>query len=237
VIAFSSLRRLEHATVKAVILDGAFGALPQFLCAAQTALGRISASSPEQLDIHLSFDLPTRFRENKFACVNRRFHVGCKAEKQRGEDVVLSHSYSVAIERQPGSRRVARKFHFDYEPLFTRNDSEPKPTFHLQLCGELSGHHRDDGIDDADIDHLLPSWSKPRVPAAPMSLALVLDWLLMEFSNEPAVHSARMGRNWASAVRRAEQEILRPYYSRCVEAISVGAEASFLMARIYRGDD
>lgn len=235
-IAFSSLRRLEHATVQAVTLDGAFGRLPQLLSAARTALGRISASSPEELDIHLSFDLPTRFREDP-ARVTRRFHVGCKALKLRGGDVVQSQSYSVAIERQPGSRRVARKFHFDYEPLFTRNDAEPKPTFHLQLCGELSHHHRDDGIDDADIDHLLPAWSKPRVPAAPMSLALVLDWLLIEFGNEPVVHSARMGMKWSSAVRRAEQEVLRPYYLRCVDAISAGAQASFLLGRIYRGDD
>lgn len=237
-IEFSSLKRLEFETVQAIAQDSAFGRLTQLQAAAQRAQGQVIVNSTQMLDVHLSFDLPTRMREDGGAQVMRRFHVGCAADKFQQSDVLGFQSYSVAIERAPGSRWIARKFHFDYEPLFTRNALEPKPTFHLQLCGELSRHHTNEGIDAVDIEHLLPAWSKPRVPAAPMSLALVLDWLLIEFGVDQSVQAARLGLRWSKVVKKAEQEVLKPYYSRCMEFINAdGGETSFLWNRVYRGDD
>src|SRR5437016_2773340 len=47
--------------------------------------------------------------------------------------------YSVAIGESGTPRKpLLRKFHFDYEDPGNRNTREPKPSFHLQFCGELS---------------------------------------------------------------------------------------------------
>lgn len=237
-IDFPSLKRLEFDTVRAIAQDPAFGRLTQLYSAAQRAQGQINVANRQGIDVHLSFELPTRIREEGSDLVRRKFHVGCAAQRFQDSNVLGFQSYSVAIEKSPGSRWIARKFHFDYEPLFIRNNLEPKPTFHLQLCGALNQHHTEQGIGDLDIEHLLPAWSKPRVPAAPMSLALVLEWLLIEFGAEHMVQAARSGPNWSRVVRRAEVEVLRPYYERCIQFMNVGeGQTSFLWNRIYRGDD
>lgn len=237
-ISFSSLKKLESDTIRAITQEPAFARLTQLHAAAQQAQGHINVANRQAIDVHLSFELPTRIREEGGELVRRRFHVGCAAHSYQESDTLGFQSYSVAIERTPGSRWIARKFHFDYEPGFLRNALDPKPTFHLQLCGKLSRHHIGDGIVDADIEHLLPAWSKPRVPASPMSLALVLEWLLIEFGTEHSVQSARTGPGWSRIVKRAEVEMLRPYYERCVQFMGAGHEnTSFLWNRIYRGDD
>lgn len=237
-ISFSSLKKLESDTVRAITQDTAFARLTQLQAAAQEAQGHINVANKQAIDVHLCFELPTRIREEGGDLVSRRFHVGCAARRYHESDALGFQSYSVAIEKAPGSKRIARKFHFDYEPSFVRNELEPKPTFHLQLCGKLSQHHLNKGIADADVEHLLPEWSKPRVPASPMSLALVIEWLLIEFGTEHSVQSARRGSNWSKIVKRAEVEVLRPYYERCMQfMLSEQAKASFLWNRIYRGDD
>jgi hypothetical protein len=238
VISFSSLKKLESDTVRAIVQDTAFARLTQLHSAARQVQGHINVANKQAIDVHLSFELPTRIREEGGGLVPRRFHVGCAAARYQDSDALGFQSYSVAIEKAPGSRWIARKFHFDYEPNFVRNELEPKPTFHLQLCGNLSRHHIGAGIVDADVEHLLPAWSKPRVPASPMSLALVLEWLFIEFGTEHSVQSARKGLNWTKIVRRAEAEVLRPYYERCMQfMVAEQGNTSFLWKRIYRGDD
>lgn len=186
----------------------------------------------------LDFTLPTRLREDSGPqAIERSFHVGCLVIPADGKDEVGHLSYSVLICQDAfPSKRVARKFHFDYEPVAIRNQAESKPTFHFQLCGELSRHHQDAGYVESDIDHLLPSWSQPRVPAQPMSLALILNWLFIEFGREAAVRDARLSPRWRSLVREAERCVLKPYFQDCADFLAATAndEQSFYASQIYQ---
>lgn len=234
-VTFSQLKRLEIQAIQAIRTEGVFGRLGSLATAAKQA--QIAAVSKAPIDVHLSFTLPTRLREDGGRrAIERPFHVGCYAVAANGRDEIAQLSYSILIgqEAHP-SKAVARKFHFDFEPVSFRNFAESKPTFHLQMCGELSPHHETDGYKEEDIAHLLPAWSQPRVPAQPMSLALVLNWLFIEFGYEAPVRDARLSPRWRSLVRDAERQILKPYYDACSAFLSTSAnnDESFFSKQIY----
>jgi hypothetical protein len=234
-VKFSELKTLEGKAIQAIRTEGVFGRLSSLVSTAQQA--QIIPGSRVPVNLHLSFTLPTRLREDRGAhAIERAFHVGCLAVPSANGDDISQLSYSVLIGQDAlPSKSVARKFHFDFEPAAARNVAESKPTFHLQMCGELSEHHRGAGYSDGDINHLLPSWSQPRVPAQPMSLALVLNWLFIEFGCEAPVRNARANPRWRSIVREAERSVLKPYYEACSTFLSLSAndEESFISKRIY----
>lgn len=234
-VSFSQLKRLESQAIQAIRTEGPFGRLSSLSGAAKQA--QVIPASRAPINVHLSFTLPTRLREDAGRqAVERPFHVGCYAvPAQRGDEIAqLSYSVLIGQDASP-SMSVARKFHFDFEPVQFRNVSESKPTFHLQMCGELSEHHEMAGYTEEHISHLLPSWSQPRVPTQPMSLALVLNWLFIEFGAEVAVKDARLNPRWRSLVREAEREILKPYYQACFDFLSARAneDESFFARQIY----
>lgn len=234
-VSFSALKRLDNQAIQAIRTQGVFGRLNSLAAAAQQA--QIAPSSKVPINLNLSFTLPTRLREDVgHRAVERAFHVGCLAVPSCKNDEISQLSYSVLIcqDAYP-SRRVARKFHFDFEPVSTRHTAESKPTFHLQLCGELSEHHESSGYTEDDIRHLLPSWSQPRVPAQPMSLALILNWLFIEFGCEASVKEARLNPRWLSVVRDAERSVLKPYFEACSAFLTSRAndDESFFSAHIY----
>ncbi|MBR8078986.1 hypothetical protein [Burkholderia cenocepacia] len=234
-VSFSQLKRLENLVIQAIRTEGPFGRLTSLSGAAKQA--QITPASKTPIDVHLSFTLPTRLREDAGRhAVERPFHVGCYAVPAEGRDEIAQLSYSVLIGQDASpSMSVARKFHFDFEPMQFRNVLESKPTYHLQMCGELSEYHEMAGYTEDHIAHLLPSWSQPRVPSQPMSLALVLNWLFIEFGAEVAVRNARLNPRWRSLVRAAEREILKPYYDACSAFLSTTAneDESFMAKHIY----
>jgi hypothetical protein len=233
-VSFSSLKRLEGATIQAIKTLAPFGRLNSLQSAAHQAS---VASAHAMIDLNLGFTLPTRLREDTGnRAIERNFQVGCLAHAADDGDSVSQLTYSVLIgEHASPELKVARKFHFDFEPAATRNLAESKPTYHLQLCGKLSSHHRNSGYVDEHINHLLPSWSQPRIPVQPTSLALVLNWLFIEFGSEPSVANVRTNPRWRSLVRQAEREILKPYYEACTNFLSATAneDESFFSKRLY----
>lgn len=234
-VTFTQLNRLEALAIQAIRTEGVFGRLSSLASAAQQA--QIIKSAKVPIDVNLNFTLPTRLREDSGQhAIERAFHVGCLVVPSKSNDEISHLSYSVLIcqDAHP-SKRVARKFHFDFEPASIRNIAESKPTFHLQLCGELSEHHQTVGYTEEDICHLLPSWSQPRVPVQPMSLALVLNWLFIEFGCEAAVREARLNPRWRSLVREAERSVLKPYFDACSAFLGATSneEESFISSHIY----
>src|SRR6218665_195987 len=178
VLVFGELQALEAEAINVIRTDGSFGRLP--LLREQAQATQIAVRSKSPIDVHLRFPMPTRLREDGARAVERVFHVGCSARPNHPDDGISFLSYSVMISQgADDALKIPRKFHFDFEPASQRQ-AEPKPTFHLQLCGELSAHHIQSGITQEQIAHLWPAWSKPRVPAPPTSLALVLNWLFIE---------------------------------------------------------
>jgi hypothetical protein len=233
-LTFSELKELESEAIDRIRTLGVFGKLSSLQEAAKMAQIVKAKASTAPINFHMSFTLPTRLREDPgHKAVVRPFHVGCLATAHKDEITQLT--YSVLIGETPGTTRVARKFHFDFEPADRRNQAEPKPTFHLQMCGELSAGHQIAGYGEADIAHLLPAWSQPRIPALPMSFALVLNWLLVEFGHDATVSSARRDPCWQSTVRTAERAVLKPYYKDCFEFLDVAANKnrSFYTQHLY----
>lgn len=234
-VTFTQIRQLETQAIQTIRTQGVFGRLTTLAAAAQQA--QIVNSSKVPINVNLNFTLPTRLREDSGQqAIERAFHVGGLVVPSNKNDGIAHLSYSVLICQDAApSKRVARKFHFDFEPASIRNIAESKPTYHLQLCGELSEHHQTVGYTEEDICHLLPSWSQPRVPAQPMSLALVLNWLFIEFGCEAAVREARLNPRWRSIVREAERSVLKPYYDACSAFLSAACndDESFFSAHIY----
>lgn len=210
-LEFNVLKDLEYKTINHIKTDSAFGRLPSLLLAAQCVT---TGSAPKaDIDLHLGFTLPTRLREDPGGTsIERDFLIGCYAKRaQSGFIEQLTYSVLIGEDATP-SRKVARKFHFDFEPAVSRNVQEPKPTHHFQICGKLSEYHKTKGYEEEHIDHMLPRWSQPRIPAPPMSLTLLLNWLLIEFGRDQAIIAARNTPHWRGLVRKAEQAVLKPYF-------------------------
>lgn len=129
--------------------------------------------------------------------------------------------YSVAIaERGLPRKRLLRKFHFDYEDYGNRNTADPKPSFHLQFCGELSPGLKEAGYQDADLEHLCPWLSKPRVPFMPMSLALLLNMMLLEGRRTPEAHNVVEAPEWRNVIEANEDKILKPFFRECAKFVA-----------------
>lgn len=232
-VTFTQLKKLEFDTIQTIRTQGAFGKLWSLQAAAQKA--QIIKASNGIVNVHLSFTLPTRLREDGARkSIDRPFHVGCFATPSGDEITQLSYSVLIGKEAFP-STAVARKFHFDFEPVANRNIAESKPSYHLQMCGELSQHHRVAGYVENDIAPLLPAWSQPRIPSLPMSLALVLNWLFIEFGHESAVKDARLNPQWRKLVRDAERIVLKPYYEECSRFLGdeENIDQSFFARHLY----
>jgi hypothetical protein len=117
-----------------------------------------------------------------------------------------------------------RKIHFDYERAAIRNHSEAKPTIHMQVCGELLPQLRQLGYRSSDLQSWFPWLEKPRVPTLPVSLALLLNWLLLEFQSDPIAQRIVKNREWRNLVARAEREILGPYFEACATFFQAPAQ-------------
>lgn len=233
-VKFSELQALENHALNAIRQEGVFRRLPTLSSAAHQA--QIVQQPKQPVDIHLAFTLPIRLREDPgTSAVERDIHVGCFAVGSP-QDEISQLTYSVLIGRhQHPNKSIARKLHFDFEPAKYRDINESKPTYHLQWCGLLSPHHLSHGYEEAHVEHLLPSWSKPRVPTQPMSLALILNWLFMEFGSEPQLNDVQQNMRWRKVVREAERRVLLPYYQSCSEFLCSHAhdEESFFQNMLY----
>ncbi|MBS1174042.1 MAG: hypothetical protein H6R05_173 [Burkholderiaceae bacterium] len=238
-INFQDLRTLERGVIEVIRTTGSFYQVGSLIQAVNhTSANPNSLVRGSKIDLHLGFTLPTKLREDGNKEVERMFHIGCLAVKDDSNDHISQLSYSVLIDKGGTSEKaVERKFHFDFEPSSNPNRSgEPKPSHHLQMCGCLSDYHVQQGYEDEHIKHLYPSLSKPRIPTQPTSLALLLNWLFIEFgSNNPSILIAQKDHRWRKIVREAEKQVLYPYYKECADFFSSHANdnMSFTDAKLY----
>lgn len=92
-----------------------------------------------------------------------------------------SVSYNLTIyEKNETSGKILRKFHFDYAPSRI-NHKNPHPVFHLHYGGRLFGKLKNMKLTD---NHLYPGFDGPRLCYYPISLALLINFILMEFPDE-----------------------------------------------------
>ena len=222
-VPMKDLRALEVDSLATIVAINEFSRIPELYGQAHAANQRLR-NERGNVDVHLGFSLDTKLRGDRNV-VSRRFDVGALIVASGAATQVDNCSYSVVIceGELPPASKVARKLHFDLEPHRLRQSAEPKPTSHLQVCGKLSSHHIGAGYRPQDIAKMLPHWEKPRVPSQPVSLALLLNWLFLEFGGDPLVSSILNHADWTALVRRAEQLVLKPYYEAAAEFIKKAA--------------
>ena len=109
--------------------------------------------------------------------------------------------------------RLLKKIHFDYcDP--TNVIRQLQPVFHYQIPGEATLRLKKDGY---DCEHLCPSLSEPRLPYYPMSLALLLNLIFLEFPGE-SEDKKKLTEDgyWRSWIKKNEELLLVPYYETCM---------------------
>lgn len=126
-------------------------------------------------------------------------------------------SYVLAVCRlYPGKDHtsILRKFHFDFAPESSEADRLPHPIYHLQYCGEMFAGMQKMGYSSQQLKQLHNKVREPRILFWPMSLALLIDISIREFSNS-TLKKFRDSPEWRAIVRRNESEILKPFYDEC----------------------
>ena len=130
-------------------------------------------------------------------------------------------TYSVEIFESvvnAGPKKIISRLHFDYA---SRNEPNASmhPVFHIQMWGKLPGH-----LDNLGVKYQTPENSAiscPRVPFAPLSLALFLNMMIKELGNDK-LRRLLESQKWRELVKRHEQKILVPFFKRLQECIGSG---------------
>jgi len=180
------------------------------------------------LDLHADFILDVRLRGDKRTSICKRWvHIGALIEGDRASNEVTRASYSFVLFRGDNvNTPVVRKLHFDFEPISERNHVEPKPSSHIQMCGKASQHLIDQGFKPERLSHHYPSFEKPRVPALPISFALLIDWLFIEFQSDRYSKAIYQNSKWRNQVIEAEKVVLKPYFEGAAKYIGSAAHAT-----------
>lgn len=233
---FKELVELEKETLETILKINEFAAFSGELFAQASNFRSLNELLPE-LDLHYSIRLKTKLRGDR-AIVERMVHLGVLAEK--GDSSQLSNaSYSLVIcEGVTDKSRIIRKFHFDYEHASLRSE-EAKPSLHMQICGNLNRHLSKMGYVDEDINGMYPSFEKPRIPSIPMSLGLLLNWIILEFGCDVTAESIRKNTDWKNHIAKIERLILKPYFKNAYDFFSLSSnnKKSFFSEKLYEISD
>jgi hypothetical protein len=198
---------------------------------------RTLRSDAEILDLHADFSMDVRARgsKRKHDCT-RWVHIGCLIEGDRKNNTVKRSSYSLVLFRKNSvNSPVLRKLHFDYESPDVRNMHYPKPSIHIQICGKASPHLLNHGFNVQRLDALYPDFEQPRIPAMPMSFALLIDWLFTEFPSDRKTHDVYRNKRWINQVVAAEKIVLGPYFLESSNYLQGASHTAnpFIRAKLY----
>lgn len=160
--------------------------------------------------------------------VCRDVHFGVKIDKT---NEFISY-YLAIFEKDAQKRLCLRKFHFDYASKKVAR-RRPHPVFHLQYCGKLSPSLRNK-FSDEHIKHMNPNLSEPRIPHMPTSLALLLNHILIEFSDDKIIKIIEDSK-WRKHIKENEKMILYPYYKQCNWFINLPDNKKLLTTDYFYG--
>jgi hypothetical protein len=229
------LSELEKKTLRTIQSVGAFAKLGGIW---EGAMKFANQTRPGHLDVHLSLVLDLGLRSDAGRPVKRRIDLSAFVASSGGRPCLTTNaSYSIVVcdGPEPASNAVLRKLHFDYEAPSTRNHAEPKPTSHVQICGKFNAYNLDDGYQESQIEHWYPRLEKPRIPVQPTCLALLINWVLMEFPADLGATQILKDPTWRAHVRSAERTVLKPYYKSAADFLTAARndELSFFEAHLY----
>lgn len=204
-----NLKRLEIRTLRFLsdfkIINEEEGFI-NFCSAAKicsTALSVKSKMINSPIDFQSYFDLNVG---NKY---KQRIHIGSLIQSDYSQ---VTYYLAICDYNIRGrSCTIRRKFHFDYDNG-TVTSKQSRPRYHFQYAGE-----KPSGMDDHGALYekvLYPSLSEPRFPYTPMSLALLLNYVFIEFRTE-ITNKISEDNKWRDLVKTNETKLLKPYYGNC----------------------
>lgn len=160
------------------------------------------------------------------------FHIGGKIESSliRKERRRKFYEYNeityclLLLDPSENPPKLLRKIHFDYADKSQAN----KPIFHLQIPGTLTPELKNLGYTNADILHMQPWLSLPRINYYPVTVALLLNLIFLEFTSE-TTHRIVENTTWRSIVRENEQAVLKRYHNCCQSFLNKADDKNLFM--------
>lgn len=182
-----------------------------FGCLLLAANIHYSVLAPRKQSQSLPIDFDSHF-DLRIGRRTIRFHIGSLIRSDYSQA-----TYYLAIcdyNKAEASCQIMRKFHFDYD---NGTEAKPHPMFHFQYAGKKPPGMGDHGKLYQAV--LSPWLSEPRLPYPPMSLALLLNCVFVEFSTEITIKISEDNK-WRELVKTNETRLLEPYYSNCKNFLS-----------------
>ena len=220
-----ALRGLEWRTLKTISEMSEFGGFFDLYNTARS-YRTLFQEDRGNIDIHVNLLLEIRLRADKKKTLKkRRVDIGALVIASGDDRQIERASYSLTIcaKDDPKTSSIVRKIHFDFESVDSRNAIEAKPSVHMQVCGQYSPHHIRAGYRQSVLKQWFPNFEKPRIPSMPMSLAVLLNWLMLEFQTDRTAGAILKHPRWRALVAEAERTTLLPYYEAATKFLtSVG---------------
>jgi hypothetical protein len=166
---------------------------------------------------------------------NARLFVSARIEVLRSSFTNVTYCLAVCrIRRSNPSAQltILRKFHFDVVVNRGVERHQQHPQCHLQYCGAMVPYMDEIGCRSTQLQEMHPWLSEPRIFFWPMSLALLIDTALHEFPDQDSA-KFRADSYWRGLVRKQENLVLRPFYSKCVEIIKDAGEKNLTLADAF----
>jgi len=218
----NALRGLEWRTLKTISEMGEFVGFYDLYNMAK-GYRTLFREDRGNVDIHVNLLLEIRLRADKTKTLKkRRVDIGVLVIASEDDRQIKRASYGLIIcaKDDPKTSSIVRKVHFDYESAGSRNTAEAKPSVHMQVCGQYSHHHISAGYRQSVLKQWFPSFEKPRIPSMPMSLAVLLNWLMLEFQTDRTAIAILKHPRWRALVAEAERTTLLPYYKAATEFLA-----------------
>jgi hypothetical protein len=149
---------------------------------------------------------------------------------EKNEFKRISYNLTI-IDKSQNPSRILRKFHFDYDPPYLERRS-PHPVIHLQYAGKLSKKLEAFGLIS---NHLDVKMDKPRLCYFPLSLALLINLVLIDFPDEKSIKLIESSE-WRDLIRRNENIVLKPFFENCHRFFCNRPENQLFVNDFYYGN-
>lgn len=231
-----TIKEIERDTLKVISEIGEFASYEELYRFAKD--NRNKTFPKKEIDIYFGLVMDIRLRADAHKTVlKRNVYMGLFASSETTHPALSNSSYSLVIcEDDKAKSKIIRKLHFDYEyATLIQQNSEKKPSFHIQICGKLSPYLKNIGYEDADIEAFAPGFEKPRIPSMPICLAILINWVLLEFDCDKTAKAILINDRWRKHVAKAERVILKPYFENGVDFLKSTAhkDRSFFSEKLY----
>lgn len=163
----------------------------------------------KKLEFESEIEIDLSSKRNKY--IPGIANVSAYIEMEAGGFKKISYNLAIInLDKNQKPSKILRKFHFDYDPPGA-DHRFPHPIIHLQYAGKLSPK-----LDAMNLkfDHLDTDLEKPRLYYIPLSLALLINFVLKEFAGKESTNLIKLPE-WRNLIRKNENIVLEPFFANC----------------------